>query len=65
MMAFETDQEIMLKGRPNDLLANLSVTNQGPDRISVRLQNNGHTYILRPLMDIDAESYEVYATLKN
>ena len=65
MMAFETDQEIMLKGHPNDLLANLSVTNQGPDRISVRLQNNGHTYILRPLMDIDAESYEVYATLKN
>ena len=65
MMAFETEQEIKLKGSPNDLLSNLSLTSQEPHKLSVRLLNNGNTYLLRPLMDIDAESYEVYATLQH
>lgn len=59
LLAFVSDSELMLKGDYNHILDNLSVA--GNNRFHLR--NNGKTYLLQALYDIETEYYGVYATL--
>ena len=62
VLAFETASEIILKEEDNSLLPKLSVTDM--NKRIFQLRNNGNTYQLRALYDIEAESYGVYATIR-
>lgn len=61
MLAFETASELILKGEQQNIVSNLSVAENARTFL---LNNNGKQYTLRPLYDIDAESYGVYATIR-
>ncbi|HEY8938291.1 MAG TPA: beta-L-arabinofuranosidase domain-containing protein [Cyclobacteriaceae bacterium] len=61
LLAFENDSELILKGDHNIILSNLAV--QGNNTFS--LLNNGRKYVLRPLYNIEDQSYGVYATIRN
>ncbi len=61
MLAFETNSELALKGTHADILAGLSSNADG----TFMLKNGGKTYILRPLYQIENQSYGVYATIRN
>lgn len=63
LLAFENNQEIILNGNKEEIIKNLSVLRQ--DDATFRLNNNGNDYLLRPLFDIDQQSYGVYATIRN
>ena len=63
LLAFETSSEVILKGENNSILPNLSVADIG--KRTFQLRNNGKTHTLRPLYDIEAESYGVYATIRD
>lgn len=63
LLAFESTEELILKGNIEDILKNLSVLE--PERSTFRLSNDGKNYLLRPLYDIDTQSYGVYATIRN
>ena len=60
LLAFETGSELILKGEYGSILNNLSVAGNN----TFHLRNNGKTYLLRALYDIEAESYGVYATIR-
>lgn len=62
LLAFETASEVIIKGESNDILSDLTVADT--DKHIFRLRNNGKTYVLRPLYDIEAESYGAYATIR-
>jgi uncharacterized protein len=62
MLAFESASELILKGEVDSILSNLSVTGNNRD---FQLRNNGKIYTLRPLYDIETESYGVYAIVRN
>jgi DUF1680 family protein len=62
MLAFESPSELILKGDVESILRDLSVTENTQ---VFKLRNNGKTYILRPLYDIESESFGVYATIRN
>ena len=62
LLAFETSDELMLKGDPQTILNGLS---KNDDNLTYQLKNGGRNYTLRPLYEIDAESYGVYATIRN
>ena len=59
LLAFQTGAELILKGAHDEIIKNLSYSG---DRF--KLVDNGQTYSLRPLFDIEAESYGVYATIR-
>lgn len=63
LLAFENNSEIILKGTVEGILNNLSLLQQ--ESGIFQLKNNGRTYLLRPLYDIDNQSYGVYATIRN
>lgn len=63
LLAFETTSELVLKGDQNSILSNLSIGDSSSN--TFHLQNNGQTYVLRPLYDIENQSYGVYATIRN
>lgn len=63
MLAFEHNDEIILKGNADEVLHHLSVESLSDGLF--RLENNGQTYRLRPLFDIDKQTYGVYATIRN
>jgi uncharacterized protein len=63
LLAFETNSELVIKGENNNILPNLSVVNK--DKYIFQLSRNGKTYTLRPLYDIESESYGVYATIRD
>jgi DUF1680 family protein len=63
LLAFETTSELVLKGDHNSILSNLSVADSSNNTFYLR--NNGQTYVLRPLYDIENQSYGVYATIRN
>ena len=65
MLAFETGEAITLRGNKRDILGNLSVSDRKKDGLRVKLTDGDKTYTLRPLMDIDGESYGVYAAFAN
>ena len=62
LLAFETASELILKEEDNSVLPKLSVTDM--NKRIFQLRNNGNTYQLRALYDIEAESYGVYATIR-
>lgn len=61
LLAAETNSEFILKGNHNEILRNLTVSGGNV----FRLKNGEKTYILRPLYDINEQSYGVYATIRN
>ncbi|MFD2582424.1 beta-L-arabinofuranosidase domain-containing protein [Pedobacter vanadiisoli] len=63
LLAFETENEVILKGGASDLLKNLSVLDHNNN--TFQLKNFKKNYTLRPLYDVDAQSYGVYATLRD
>jgi uncharacterized protein len=62
LLAFEDTSELILKGDPDNILNNLS-KDKGSNIFY--LNNNGKKYLLRPLYDVDEQSYGVYATIRN
>lgn len=60
LLAFETTDEVILKGKHAEILQNLSKA----DGHTFRLIDSGKEYRLRPLYDIEKESYGVYATIR-
>jgi uncharacterized protein len=62
LLAFETSSELILREDKNTILSNLSVIE---DNKTFQLYNNGKAYLLRPLYDIEDQSYGVYATIRN
>ena len=62
LLAFETVSELILKGNYAGILSNLSV---GTDDNTFYLFNSGKKYLLRPLYEIENQSYGVYATIRN
>lgn len=62
LLAFEDTSELILKGDYNTILSNLSKDNNNN---VFHLKNNGKSYNLKPLYDIDEELYGVYATIRN
>lgn len=63
LLAFESKSEVILKGETKEILKNLSVSDL--KKATFQLTNNNKNYQLRPLYDIDNQSYGVYATIKN
>ncbi len=63
LLAFECKSEVILKGDTESILKNLSVSNF--KEATFQLTNNNNNYLLRPLYDIDQQSYGVYATIRN
>ena len=59
LLAFETNSELILKGTHTEIIKNLSYSHD-----TFQLVDNGKTYLLRPLYDIETQSYGVYATTR-
>jgi DUF1680 family protein len=62
LLAFESASELILKENVESILHNLSITDNNQ---IFQLRNGGKTYKLKPLYNIDAESYGVYAAIRN
>ena len=62
MLAFETDEEIILKGDHKSILQNLI---KDEHEFSFKLKGGNRTYTLKPLYDIINQSYGVYGTIRN
>jgi uncharacterized protein len=62
LLAFETPSELILRNNKDNILRNLSV----PEKNKIfQLQNDGKTFLLKPLYEIENQSYGVYATIRN
>jgi uncharacterized protein len=62
LLAFETPSELILRKNKDNILRNLSV----PEKNKIfQLQNDGKTFLLKPLYEIENQSYGVYATIRN
>jgi DUF1680 family protein len=62
LLAFDYPAELILKGDHSSILGDLSV---GGDSKTFSLRNSGKVYTLKPLYEIENESYGVYATIRN
>jgi hypothetical protein len=62
LLAFQVNEEMILKGNDTDILKNIS--KQG-NSMSFTLKNNGKEYTLVPFYKVTNESYGVYATIRN
>jgi len=62
LLAFETDEELILKGNSADILN--SISKQGSEMVFM-LKNNGADYKLLPFYEIINSTYGVYATIRN
>lgn len=62
LLAFENGSELILKGNHEAILANLASTET---KNVFELKNYGSNYKLRPLFNIENETYGVYATIRN
>jgi len=62
LLAFDYASELIMKGDQTEILHNLSVA---ADHKTFTLNNGGKIYSLKPLYDIENESYGVYATIRN
>ena len=63
LMAFESNNEIILKGNTETILNNLSILDS--DDYTFQLKNDKNNYLLHLLFDIDKQSYGVYANIRN
>lgn len=62
LLAFEDQAELILKGDAKTILKNLRIDTNDH---TFHLYNNGKTYLLTPLYNIESQSYGVYATIRN
>ncbi len=62
LLAFETDKELILKGRQDEILRTIQ---KQSNSFSFILKNNGTDYNLVPFYRITKASYGVYATIRN
>ena len=60
LLAFETNEELILKGTTKEIVK--SITKSGSE---YTLINNGKNYKLKPFYKINSTSYGVYATIRN
>ena len=58
MLAFENCPELLLERDVADVLRNIEMTDE--EEMTFRLKNGGNSYNLRPLFDIDRQTYGVY-----
>ena len=63
LFAFECKSELILKGNKDDILNNINVLDKEGNTFS--LVNDGKEYLLRPLYNIEDQSYGVYAPIRN
>lgn len=63
VLAFEGNKEVVLKGNPEEIAKDLISIDKS--KRTYKLLNNGREYIMRPFLDIDRQSYSVYATLSD
>jgi len=61
MLAAETDSEFIVQGSRNEIIKNLTVSGSNV----FRLKNGEKKFVLRPLYDINEQSYGVYATIRD
>lgn len=61
LLAFDSGEEIVLKGTPDEVLCGLRAGDDG----YCYLDNAGRTLRLMPLMQIENQAYSVYATINN
>ncbi|HJV77100.1 MAG TPA: beta-L-arabinofuranosidase domain-containing protein [Paludibacter sp.] len=62
LLAFQVNEEVILKGNDADILKNIS--KQG-NSMTFTLKNNGKEYTLVPFYKVANVSYGVYATIRN
>jgi DUF1680 family protein len=62
LLAFETGNELILKGSTEEILKMLKKT---ANEMTFTLSNNGVNYKLVPFYKINNESYGVYASIRN
>lgn len=62
LLAFQVNEETILKGNEVDILKNIS---KRENSMSFTLKNNGKEYTLLPFYKVTNESYGVYATILN
>jgi len=62
LLAFETTNELILKGNAQEILKSMKKT---PNEMAFTLTNNRNTYKLKPLFQVCDESYGVYASIRN
>ncbi len=62
MLAFETGDELILKGKQEDILKSIKKTD---NEMTFSLLNKGIYYKLKPFYKINKESYGVYASIRN
>lgn len=62
LLAFETSGELILRADKNELLQHITV--EDINNRTFRLSDGGKNYLLRPLFDIDEQSYGVYAAIR-
>lgn len=62
LLAFQVNEETILKGNEPDILKNIS---KRENSMSFTLKNNGKEYTLLPFYKVSNESYGVYATIRN
>lgn len=60
LLAFETNEELILKGTTDEILKSLKKSSTG-----FTLSNAGKSYQLKPFYCINSTSYGVYATIRN
>lgn len=61
LLAFDGNKEVVLKGDPEEIAKDIVAIDKS--KPLYKLLNNGKEYILRPFLDIDRQSYSVYATI--
>ncbi len=62
LLAFQVNEETILKGNEVDILKNIS---KQENSMSFTLKNNGKEYTLLPFYKVTNASYGVYATIRN
>jgi DUF1680 family protein len=62
LLAFETDNELLLKGNSSEILNSIS---KKEGEMVFTLKNNGIEYKLLPFYEINNSSYGVYASIRN
>ncbi|MGY5354134.1 beta-L-arabinofuranosidase domain-containing protein [Wenyingzhuangia sp. IMCC45467] len=62
LLAFETSSEIILKGGQDEILKSIY---KDQESNIFYLENGGNKFQLRPLYDIEEQSYGVYGTIRN
>lgn len=63
LLAFESQSELVLRSHKEEILQHIVVDNIS--QRTFKLTDNGNSYLLRPLFDIDEQSFGVYASIRD